>query len=231
MAAIMRAMSYEAGTYMSFGNLVIPWEKHARDGRDLILRAFDVANRIGDLTFAAYCCDSLNSNSLTVGEPLSGLQWQAEKGLAFARKARFGFVIDLIRPQVALVRTLRGLTSSFGSFNDDEFDEAQFERHLTTNPVLALPECWYFARKAQARYLAGEYASAVEASLRAQRVAWTSPSQFEKVEIHFYGALAHAACWDSAFHDQKQDHLHALRSHYEKFRIWTEICPENFRQG
>ena len=219
---------YEARTYMSFGNLVIPWEKHARDGRDLILRAFDVANRIGDLTFAAYCCDSLNSNSLTLGEPLSGLQWQAEKGLAFARKARFGFVIDLIRPQVALVRTLRGLTSSFGSFNDDEFDEAQFERHLTTNPVLALPECWYFARKAQARYLAGEYASAVEASLRAQRVAWTSPSQFEKVEIHFYGALAHAACWDSAFHDQKQDHLHALRCHYEKFKIWTETCPENF---
>jgi PAS domain S-box-containing protein len=219
---------YEARTYMSFGNLVIPWEKHARDGRDLILRAFDVANRIGDLTFAAYCCDSLNSNSLTLGEPLSGLQCQAEKGLAFARKARFGFVIDLIRPQVALVRTLRGLTSGFGSFNDNEFDETQFERHLTTNPVLALPECWYFARKAQALYLAGYYASAVEASLRARRVAWTSPSQFEKVEIHFYGALAHAACWDSAFHDQKQEHLHALRSHYEKFRIWTENCPENF---
>ena len=219
---------YEARTYMSFGNLVIPWEKHARDGRDLILRAFDVANQIGDLTFAAYCCDSLNSNSLTVGEPLSSLQSQAENGLAFARKARFGFVIDLIGPQVALVRTLRGLTWSFGSFNNDEFDETQFEHHLTTNPVLALPECWYFARKAQARYLAGDYASAVEASLRAQRVAWTSPSQFERVEIHFYGALAHAACWDSASHDQKQDHLHALRSHYEKFRIWTERCPENF---
>jgi hypothetical protein len=98
---------------------------HAREGRDLILRAFDGANRIGDLTFAAYCCDSLNSNSLTLGEPLSGLQSQAEKGLVFARKARLGFVIDLIRPQVALVRTLRGLTSSFGSFNDDEFDETQ----------------------------------------------------------------------------------------------------------
>ena len=120
---------YEARTYMSFGNLIIPWKKHARNGRDLILRAFDVANRIGDLTFAAYCCDSLNSNSLTVGEPLSGLQRQAEKGLAFATKARFGFVIDLIRPQVALVRTLRGLTSSFGSFDDDEFEETQFERH------------------------------------------------------------------------------------------------------
>jgi hypothetical protein len=65
-----------------------------------------------------------------VGEAPSGLQSQAEKGFVFARKARLGFVIDLIRPQVALVRALRGLTSSFGPFNDDEFDETQFERTL-----------------------------------------------------------------------------------------------------
>src|ERR1700733_7430419 len=219
---------YEARTYMSFGNLVIPWEKHARDGRDLILRAFDVANRIGDLTFAAYCCDSLNSNSLTVGDPLEKTQSQAEKGLEFARKWRFGFVVDLISVQLALVRNLRGLTSSFGSFNYDEFNEAQFEDHLKTNPVFALPECWYFARKAQARFLAGNYESAMEASIKAQRVAWTSPSQFERVELYYYGALSHAACWESAQHDQKREHLDSLRSQYKMFEVWAKHCPENF---
>ena len=219
---------YEARTYMSFGNLVIPWARHARSGRDLIHRAFEAANRIGDLTFAAYCRDSLNSNSLTVGDPLAEVQSQAEEGLGFAKKLRFGFVIDLISVQVALMRTLRGLTPIFGSLNHEEFDEAQYERHLTTNPVLALPECWYFARKTQARFLAGDYASALDASLRAQRVAWTSPSQFEKVEFHFYGALAHAACWDCASNDQKQEHFQALTSHHKKFQIWAEHCPENF---
>jgi len=219
---------YEARTYMSFGNLVIPWAKHARSGRDLILRAFDVANRIGDLTFAAYCCDSLNSNSLTVGDPLEKTQSQAEKGLEFARKWRFGFVVDLISVQLALVRNLRGLTSSFGSFNYGEFDEAQFEDHLKTNPVFALPECWYFARKAQACFLAGNYESAVEASIKAQRVAWTSPSQFERVELHYYGALSHAACWESAQHNQKREHLDSLRSHYKMFETWAERCAENF---
>ena len=219
---------YEARTYMSFGNLVIPWAKHARSGRDLILRAFDVANRIGDLTFAAYCCDSLNSNSLTVGDPLEETQSQAEKGLEFAKKWRFGFVVDLISVQLALVRNLRGLTSSFGSFNYNEFDEAQFEDHLKTNPVFALPECWYFARKAQARFLAGDYESAMDASIKAQRVAWTSPSQFERVELYYYGALSHAACWDSAPHNQKREHLDSLRSHYKMFEVWAEHCPANF---
>jgi predicted ATPase/GAF domain-containing protein len=219
---------YEARTYMSFGNLVIPWSRHARSGRDLIHRAFEAANRIGDLTFAAYCRDSLNSNSLTVGDPLAEVQSQAEEGLGFAKKLRFGFVIDLISVQVALIRTLRGLTPRFGSLNHEEFDETKYERHLSTNPVLALPECWYFARKTQARFLAGDYASALDASLRAQRVAWTSPSQFEKVEFHFYGALAHAACWDCVSDDQKQEHFQALTSYHKKFQIWAEHCPENF---
>ena len=219
---------YEARTYMSFGNLVIPWTKHARSGRDLILRAFDVANRMGDLTFAAYCCDSLNSNSLTVGAPLEETQSQVEKGLEFAKKWRFGFVVDLISVQLALVRNLRGLASSFGSFNYDEFDEAQFEDHLKSNPVFALPECWYFARKAQARFLAGDYESAMESSIKGQRVAWTSPSQFERVELYFYGALSHAACWESAPQNQKREHLDSLRSHYKMFEVWAEHCAENF---
>jgi PAS domain S-box-containing protein len=130
--------------------------------------------------------------------------------------------------QLALVRNLRGLTSSFGSFNYDEFDEAQFEDHLKTNPVFALPECWYFARKAQARFLAGDYESAMEASIKAQRVAWTSPSQFERVELYYYGALSHAACWESAPHDQKREHLDSLRSQYKMFEVWAKHCPENF---
>jgi PAS domain S-box-containing protein len=219
---------YEARTYMSFGNLVIPWAKHARSGRDLILRAFDLANRSGDLTFAAYCCDSLNSNSLTVGDPLKETQSQAEKGLEFVKKWRFGFVDDLIGVQLALIRNLRGLTRTFGIFNCDDFDEVQFEEHLRTNPVFALPECWYFIRKTQARFLAGDYESAMEASVKAQRVDWTSPSQFERVELYYYGALSHAACWESAPQHQKREHLDSLRAHYKMFEVWSERCPANF---
>jgi len=47
---------YQARSFMTFGNMVMPWTKHIRTGRDLVRRAFDAANRIGDLTFAAYSC-------------------------------------------------------------------------------------------------------------------------------------------------------------------------------
>ena len=68
------------------------------------------ANESGDLTSAAYSCDHLITNLLASGDPLAEVQREVEKGLAFAEKARFGFVIDLITVQLGLIRTLRGLT-------------------------------------------------------------------------------------------------------------------------
>ena len=78
-------------------------------------RAFEAANQIGDLTFAAYSCNSLITNLLAAGDPLVDVQREAEHGLAFAQKARFGLVIDVIATQLGLIRTLRGLTPTFGS--------------------------------------------------------------------------------------------------------------------
>jgi PAS domain S-box-containing protein len=219
---------YQARTYMSFGNMVIPWARHALEGRELARRAFDAAYRIGDLTFAAYSCTKLMTNFLTVGDPLAEIQPEAEKGLAFAQRVQFGLVVDLLLPQVGIIRILRGLTPKFGSFDDEQFNELEFERHLASNPTFALPEFWYLCRKVQARFFAADYATAVDASLRAQRVLYTSPSQLEVADVRFYGALSHAAYLTSAPPDQRPRHFEALKDHYREIEIWAEHCPENF---
>jgi PAS domain S-box-containing protein len=219
---------FKARTYSCFGCDVMPWTKHFRACRGLLRRAFEAANETGDLAFAACSCYHLNTNLLAAGDPLPEVQREAENGLEFAQKARFGLVIDVITGQLGLIRTLRGSTPKFGSFDDERFDEARFERRLASDPVLVLPECWYWIRKLQARFLAGEYASAVHASLRAQRLMWVAASLFETMEFHFYGALSHAACCNSAFPDDCRQHFEALTSHYRQLKIWAENCPENF---
>ena len=219
---------FQARTYVSFGNLVMPWTKHVKTGRDLLRREFEAATKIGDLTFAAYSRLDLNTNLLASGDPLAEVQRETEHGLEFARKMRFGLVVDRITAQLGLIRTLRGLTQKFGSFDDGQFDELTFEGYLSGNPALALPECWYWIRKQQARFFAGDYAAAVDASLRAQRLLWTSPSCFETAEYHFYGALSRAAACDSAAADQRQQHFEALTAHHGQLEVWAENCPENF---
>jgi PAS domain S-box-containing protein len=219
---------FRARVYMSFGNLVNPWSKHVRTGRPLVRRAFNTANEMGDLTFAAYSCNNLITNLLASGEPLPDIQREAEAGLAFARKIRFGLVIDIITSQLRLILTLRGLTPAFNSFNDAQFDEERFEQHFEADPRLALPSCWYWIRKLQARFHAGEYESAINAELQARGLLWTSPSFFEVAEYRFYAALARAGYCNTTSADRHPQHLEALAAHHRQLEIWAHHCPVNF---
>jgi hypothetical protein len=112
---------------LAFAIYVVPWIKHVRECLDLLRRAFEAANRVGDLTYAAYACQIVNSCLLFAGNPLAEVQREAELGLAFAEKARFGLVSDVITMQIAMIRMLRGLTLKFGCFDNAQFDELRIE--------------------------------------------------------------------------------------------------------
>lgn len=220
---------YQARTYIVFGNMVVPWFKPFASGRDLIRRAFDTAFNMGDLTFAAYSWDALITNCLSAGDELAGIQTDAESGLAFAQKAGFGMVVDLCAAQVGLIRTLRGLTPTFGSFDDADYNEAQAEAHLTGSPVLALATFFYWTRKLQGRWFCGDIDEAVRAAENADRLLWTSPSQLETADFFFYGALAHAAHWHRAPAEQRQRHLDIVVRYHRQLEIWRDDCSvENF---
>ncbi|OSI64641.1 hypothetical protein BSZ22_32140 [Bradyrhizobium canariense] len=218
----------QARVYLRFGNCIMPWRQHVKTGRQLLRRAFDAASGIGDLTFAAYSYHYMLTNLLASGDSLADVQREAETGLEFASKVVFGIVIHVLTAQLAFVRTLRGLTTKFGSLSDGHFDETQFELQSSRNPMWALAECRYWIRKLQARFLAGDCSSAIEASLNAGRLLWTSHSFFEVAEYHFYGALARAAAFDSASEGSRQQHFEALADHYRQLAIWADNCPENF---
>jgi PAS domain S-box-containing protein len=228
---------FQARTYMWFGQFVMPWTKHLRASREFTQRAYDAAYKVGDLFAVAVTFEHLTANSLATGHPLVEAQRIAENGLEFAGRARFAYFIDVIGPQLALIRTLSGLTKKFGSFDD----EASIEQHFASVPAATLPQCWYWIRKLQARFFAGDYDGALDASSKAKRFLWAAPSIFETAEYHFYSALAHAAACDSAFPDRprqlssevrpgrtKEEHLDALAAHYRQLEIWAENCPENF---
>src|SRR5262249_10597884 len=174
-----------------FAFRVNPWAKHIGTSQAPARRAFDIAQETGDLTFAAYCCTCSITILLAAGTPLDEVQGEAEKGLEFAQRAKFGVVVDFLTEQLQLIRSLRGLTPDFGSFDDAEFDEERFEQHLEAKLDLAMANCWYWVRKLQARFLAGEPAAALAAAVKATTLLWTSASFFEIAEYHFYGALAH----------------------------------------
>jgi PAS domain S-box-containing protein len=93
---------------------------------------------------------------------------------------------------------------------------------------LALGKFFYCVRKLQARVLAGDYSSAVDAALNAQQLLWGAASNFETAELEFYGGLARAGAYQTASVDQKQQHLEALVGHLKQLEAWAENNPVTF---
>ena len=219
---------FQARVYNNFAVHVLPFASHLKVARELLRRSYEAANRNGDLTFAAYSSGNLVVNLLTAGEPLVEVEREAELGLALTRKMRFGLGADIIMSQLQLVRTLRGSTRKFGSFDDAQFDELEAESRFACNPDLQLAECWYWIRKVEARFLAGDYASAVAAASAAQKLPWTSLATLDGVKYHYFGALSHAAVHDFASPDERRRHLEILAAHHRQLDVWAQRCPENF---
>jgi signal transduction histidine kinase/GAF domain-containing protein len=114
------------------------------------------------------------------------------------------------------------------SFNDAEFDEGQFEQHLEADPHLVFATCWYWIRKLQARFYAGDYAAALAAASKAEPLLQTGTGHFESAEYVFYEALARAAQCDFASSEGRPQDLEALATHYRQIDAWAQNCPENF---
>lgn len=219
---------YKARVLCNFGNAINSWTRHVRTSTDLLRQGFETAQEAGDLTFMAYNFTNLVTALIATGDPLMVVQQEVEAGLALVQRAQFGTAADLILGQLGLVRALRGLTPDLSSFQHLEFDECQFERHLEENPGLAMAACWYWIRKLQARFYAGDNRSAITAASKAAALLWTSPAFFVLAEYHFYAALARAAHYDETSADERLELRAALTTHQEQLQRWAETGPENF---
>src|SRR5262245_57156613 len=215
-------------TYCWFGGCVLTWAKHFRPCRDLLRRAFAVANEIGDLGYAVYSSSILISNLLSAGDPLAEVQREAELNFEFAQHARFGFMVDTSKAHLGLIRTLRGLTRTFGRFDYGDFDERVFERQLPSAAGQGLAACWWWIRKLQARFFAGDYAAALDAAAKAEKLLWAQPTEFARSEHGFFTALSHAACCDLDDEGNREQHLEAMAGRHRQFQILAESCPDNF---
>jgi PAS domain S-box-containing protein len=237
---------FRARTYLWIAQFSLMWTKHVRASRALILRAFETATKAGDLTITTYCCDNLNTNFLAAGDPLGEAERQAEAGLELAERARFHHIVDIIKAQLGVIRSLRGSTYKFGSFDDGQVSEAELEQRYVADPARQ-PECWYWIRKLQLRFFAGEYSAALDAAAKARELLWTSAAMFETAEYHFYAALSLAAFHDRSVatphpaspsallsngaakaSEETAETLKVLAAHYEQLEVWAKNCPENF---
>ena len=176
-------------------------------------------------------CDRLITNLLAAGDPLGEVQREAENGLEFARKARFGLVVDIITGQLGLIRTLRGLTPSSAP------STMRSSTRAGSSSTWRAIRIWHSPRagtgSASCRR-ASSRATTCPPSRRHRKRRQTDcfgrrrSTIFELAEYHFYGALARARSAILRSPRRRPQHLEALAAHHKQLEVWAENCPENF---
>ena len=146
-------------------------------------------------------------------------------------KARFGLVIDFIAAQLGLIRTLRGLTPTFGCFDDEQFDELQIERRFVQQPgsgdrrvlVLDPQAAGALLRRRLCGGRRGRSRRRNGCSGRRRRTSRTA-------EYHFYGALSRAASCDAAPADERRQHHRRCGRSPPTARSLGRELPGEFRE-
>jgi PAS domain S-box-containing protein len=221
---------FGARVYFIFGTAISPWTQHLRVGRSFLYRALEEAEKINDLPYIGYCRNDIVGNLLSSGEFLEDVDRSAIGCLDFARKTGSGIVAAYVIGHLSLIRFLMGTPCDFKSFGDEVFDAESFERRLDTDSNLALAADLYWSRRMQAHVFAADYAPALEAAARSQSLLWTSGADVERVDYHFFAALARAGSLgtlDSDRGDHETAQLEALKAHDRQLQIWAKSCPEN----
>ncbi|BDB28892.1 AAA family ATPase (plasmid) [Cupriavidus sp. P-10] len=219
---------YTARVFQIVGGNVLHWSQPLHVARDVLDQALKVTEATHNFTYAAYIHSNRITHGLAQGESLASVQAAMEQGSIATWGDRYDLVRDRIAPRMQLVRMLRGETPVFGVLDSEDFDEAAFESYLQGDIGRLLATSWYWIRKMQARYLAGDYAVAAECAHKAQALMWTSPAYFEQVEYHFYAALAIAACVGSREENRAGDSLRKVAEHHRQLLSWAELCPSTF---
>lgn len=222
-----RGERFKARVTMCFAYHVMPWTRHIRAGLPLLRRAFEQAREAGDLTYTGFASCTLITSLLAAGEHLRDVQQEAENRLALMKRARFPLVATIIATQLQLVRALRGLTLAVDHFDDAHFCQEQVELAMAADPSLAIARCWYWIRKMQAHYFAGDMAAAVRALEAAAPLLWSTGGHFESAEFHFYAALVRARTSGPAG-EQAKSQRDAFIHHAGMVADWAATGPDNF---
>ncbi|MGF6933401.1 putative ATPase/two-component sensor histidine kinase [Paraburkholderia sp. UCT70] len=219
---------FRARVYLCFSYHVMPWTEPIRTAIPLLRRAFEVATQCGDLTYIGFSSCCLVTTLLATSAPLAEVEDQAVERLHVVRSAGFGLIADIINSQLSLIRELRGGAPWFGS-PDSEYPNAKaLEQHLEGNRALDIAACWYWIRKQEACYMAGDIAGAMEAANKAAPLLWTTWGHQELAVYHFFSALTWLREWDA--HSSQADVLADARlaEHVNKLRAWALSGPTNF---
>jgi predicted ATPase/signal transduction histidine kinase/tRNA A-37 threonylcarbamoyl transferase component Bud32 len=215
-------------TLFKVSTFIIHWKHHVRETLPLLEDAYFSGLENGDLGHTGYSASHKCQYLYWSGSELKSLEQEM---------AKYSKVIAQINQETALkwnqifhqvVLNLIGNAESNYRLIGKSYNEEQLlPLHIQANERTLIH--YVFLNKLILCYLFGEFAQAVENSLKAEQYldgvrGWLAVPLF-----HFYDSLAHLAIYPSIPNSQQEYFLKRVTSNQEKMRKWADHAPMNFQ--
>ena len=209
-----------------FVNLVNHWRMPVKSNVPLARRAFQYGLESGELLYAGYAFFALINSRILKGDELGSVFEELEKAIQFVNRTKNNITFYLLAIYRQFILNLQGRTTSTQTFNDHNFDEAQFLEEAKEAPTAI---CRFYVFKLQACYFYGQYAEALSMAREAESMKDYLPGLLPIVEYNFYFSLALTALYPASNEGQQRQYRKQLQSNQSQMKIWADNCPENFR--
>lgn len=173
----------------------------------------------GDLGMACYACNHIVSDLLVMGEHLSLIEEEIERGLALTRQIGYLDVERIISAQKQHVTILRD-----GPYEPRSHQEEEAE---ATHPISRPTLFWERLYAGMSALLFGDYDVAGQWFEAAAPLAWSIPAHIDLSDFHLYHALAIAH--GTSGRKNSSGTIARLDIHRAKMSQWTALNPGTFR--
>jgi predicted ATPase/signal transduction histidine kinase len=204
------------------------WRRHFATGLPILEQAFTACLEVGDLVYAGFLAFETVWQVIEKGDVLEDVQAMSVKYAAFTRQSHNDAVYETIRLEQQFVASLQGRTTNPLGLGDNTFDEAASLATIV-KATFGCGIAFYHIMKQILAFLNGEYAQALDYAAQAEKVLAAVMSMPIEASWHFFHALTLTALYPGASAVQQREYRRILDAKLEKFVLWSDNCPENFR--
>lgn len=208
---------YRARVAMVLGHFIYTYTRPLHLARAQLERAVEHAQADGEPNFLVYAASHIVSNALAAGFSLEETERDLDACAAIFHRSGFAALEPIVFSQRYVLRSLRGLPTTFGAFAD----QASFEQYIVGELKMMLVSSWMWIRKLEVAIYFGDYDTAIEASARGLELIGATPSFIEELELVFFSALAEAGVFDRASDERKKELRASLEAHHARLSKWA----------
>lgn len=209
------------------GSELFPWVRHVSESLPVLQRGYVAGLEAGDILWNGFLVMYRVSHENFMGKNIETQLTELPDSLGFARRTKNQGALNSMLAHLLVLTNLGGITEDRTVFAADGLSEAEFLESCTTHKS-AMALCFFNIFKAQALYLYGDYAEALELTRSVEDTLNYIVNHVQLAEHKLYQSLCLVQLLPTFSEEEQVEARTQLDANIEQLGRWAKCAPANY---